>query len=131
MPDAVVPRARRHLLAATLSVLALSLTACQSPQPDEQEAVTAQAQQAATEAATPAPETAPEAPPIGSCDASQLQSLVGQKLTDALSSQARDDAHAKSVRILEPDQMVTMEFNGDRLNLEVDAQRVVTAARCG
>jgi len=131
MLEAAVPRVRRPLLAATLSVLVLSLSACQSPQPDEQEAVTAQAQQAAAEAAAPARETAPEAPPIGTCDATQLQGLVGQKLTDALSEQARQDAHAKSVRVLEPDQMVTMEFNGERLNLEVDAQRVITAARCG
>lgn len=131
MSAAAVPHARRLLPAIALSLSLLSLSACQSPQPDEQEAVTAQAQQAAAEAATPSRETAPEAPPVGSCDASQLQTLVGQKLTDALSEQAREDAKAKSVRVLKPDQMVTMEYNGDRLNLDVDADGVVTAARCG
>lgn len=117
-----------RLLAA---LCVLGLAACQGPQPDEQEAVTAQAQQAAAEAAAPAPESAPQAPPIGTCDASQLQGLVGQPLTDALSAQAQQDAGAKQVRILEPGQMVTMEFNGERLNLEVDDKRLVTSVRCG
>ncbi|HYG06802.1 MAG TPA: I78 family peptidase inhibitor [Stenotrophomonas sp.] len=114
------------LLAASL----LSLAAC-SPQPDEQEAVTAQAQREAADAATPSAETAPEAPPIGTCDATQLQSLVGQPLTDAITAQARTDAKAADVRVLEPGQMVTMEFKGDRLNLEVDEKRVITSVRCG
>ena len=109
----------------------LALGGCHSPQPDEQEAVTAQAQRAATDAAKPTPDTAPEAPPIGKCDASQLQSLIGQPLTDALSAQAREDAKATEVRVLKPGEMVTMEFNGERLNLEVDDKHVVTSVRCG
>jgi len=116
-------------MALVASILALG--ACQSPQPDEQEAVTAQAQRAATDAATPTPDTAPEPPPIGKCDASQLQSLIGQPLTDALSAQAREDAKATEVRVLKPGEMVTMEFNGERLNLEVDDKHVVTLVRCG
>ncbi|MCD0258095.1 Elastase inhibitor AFLEI Flags: Precursor [Xanthomonas melonis] len=114
------------------SLLALAaLSACNKPQPDEQEAVTAKAQQAAEQASAPAPATAPEAPPIGSCDATQVQSLVGQPMTDAAGEQARNDAGAKSVRVLKPGQMVTMEFNGERLNLEVDAKNIVTSVRCG
>ncbi|CAD1785753.1 Elastase inhibitor AFLEI Flags: Precursor [Xanthomonas arboricola pv. juglandis] len=124
---AVLPTAR---LACTLVVLA-ALSACGSPQPDEQEAVSAKAQQAAEQAAAPAPAAAPEAPPIGSCDATQVQSLVGQALTDAVSEQARTDAGAKSVRVLKPGQMTTMEFNGERLNLEVDAKNVIASVRCG
>ncbi|KRG37708.1 Elastase inhibitor AFLEI Flags: Precursor [Stenotrophomonas panacihumi] len=119
----------RMIVAA--SVLALSLAACQSPQPDEQESAGAQAQRDAANAATPAQDTAPEAPPIGTCDASQLQSLVGQPLTDALSAQAKEDAKAGEVRVLKPGEMVTMEFNGDRLNLEVDEKQVITGVRCG
>ncbi|MEE7546414.1 peptidase inhibitor I78 family protein [Xanthomonas sp. Kuri4-1] len=68
---------------------------------------------------------------MGTCDATQVQSLVGQTLTEAVSSQAREDAGAKSVRVLKPGQAVTMEFNGERLNLEVDAHNVVASVRCG
>ncbi|MCC4619680.1 Elastase inhibitor AFLEI Flags: Precursor [Xanthomonas cassavae CFBP 4642] len=124
---AVLPIAR---LTCTLVVLA-ALSACNKPQPDEQEAVAAKAQHAAEQASAPAPDAAPDAPPIGNCDATQVQSLVGQPVTDAVSEQARSDAGAKSVRVLKPGQMVTMEFNGERLNLEVDAKNLVTSVRCG
>lgn len=131
MQPLVTLRPWRAPLQTLLALSLLSLAACQSPQPDEQESVTAQAQRDAADAATPTPDTAPEPPPIGECDASQLQSLVGQPLTDALSAQAKEDAKAAEVRVLEPGQMVTMEFKGDRLNLEIDAKRVVTSVRCG
>ncbi|MCC5086809.1 I78 family peptidase inhibitor [Xanthomonas campestris pv. campestris] len=123
----VLPTAR---LACTLVVLA-ALSACNKPQPDEQEAVSAKAQQAAEQASAPAPAAAPDAPPIGTCDATQVQSLVGQPLTETASEQARNDAGAKAVRVLKPGQMTTMEFNGERLNLEVDAKNVITSVRCG
>jgi len=34
-------------------------------------------------------------------------------------------------RALKPGQAVTMEFNGARLNLDVDARGRVTSVRCG
>ncbi|GHH60191.1 I78 family peptidase inhibitor [[Pseudomonas] boreopolis] len=122
------PRATGLLL---VSALVLSLAACQPPAPDEQEAVGARAQQAAEAAATPAPATAPEAPPVGTCDATQAQALVGQPLTDEATRQAQQDTQAKHVRVLKPGQAVTMEFDGERLNIEVDADNVVTGVRCG
>jgi hypothetical protein len=50
---------------------------------------------------------------------------------DAVAEQARSDAGAKHVRVLKPDQRVTMEFDGERLNLEVDAEGRITSVRCG
>lgn len=122
---------RPYLLGALTTLLALGLSACQPPAPDEQEAVGAQAQQAAEAAATPAAASAPEAPPVGSCDATQAQTLVGQPLSDALVQQAQQDTGAKAVRVLKPDQMVTMEFNGERLNIDVDEKGVISGVRCG
>lgn len=118
-------------LFASSALLAFALAGCHSPQPDEQESAEAQAQRDAAAAATPSQDTAPTAPPVGECDASQLQSLVGQPLTDALSAQAREDAHAAQVRVLKPGEVVTMEFKGDRLNLEVDEKQVISSVRCG
>ncbi len=117
--------------AALICALVLALAACQAPAPDEQEAVAARAQQDAANAAAPAPDTSPQAPPIGSCDATQVQSLVGQALNDAATAQAREDSASASVRVLRPDQHVTMEFDGERLNIEVDAHNVVVSVRCG
>ncbi|MDG2524041.1 I78 family peptidase inhibitor [Stenotrophomonas sp. HITSZ_GD] len=130
--SAVARRAKAPLkVFATASLLAFALGGCSSPQPDEQESAEAQAQRDAADAATPSQDTASTAPPVGECDASQLQSLVGQPLTDALSAQAREDAHAAQVRVLKPGEMVTMEFKGDRLNLEVDEKQVISGVRCG
>ncbi|MBB4128139.1 hypothetical protein GGR77_003466 [Xanthomonas translucens] len=129
-----------HFLSSRLSAragllgtacLALALAACTAPPPDEQEQVGAKAQKAAEQAAKPDPTSAPEAPPVGTCDASQAQGLVGQAAEQALVDQARIDTGSKSVRVLKPNQAVTMEFNGERLNIEVDAKNVITGVRCG
>lgn len=130
--SAVARRATAPLkMIAATSLLTFALAGCNSPQPDEQESAEAQAQRDATAAAAPSQDTAPQAPPVGECDASQLQALVGQPLTDAVSAQAKADAHASEVRVLHPGEMVTMEFKGERLNLEVDEKQVITSVRCG
>ena len=65
-------------------------------------------------------------------DPALAASLEDQIMVDpALSAQAKQDANATEVRILKPGEMVTMEFNGERLNLEVDEKQQVTAVRCG
>ena len=98
---------------------------------EQEQAITA-AQQAAESAKVPPPNGAADAPPPApTCDATQVQGLVGQVLEDATAEQARADAGAKTVRVLEPDQMVTMEFDGERLNIEVDATKKIVAVRCG
>jgi hypothetical protein len=124
---------RARSLSALLLPAVLALTACQAPALDEQDSATAHAQQAAEAAKAPADEAgkATEAPPVGTCDASQVQSLVGQTYTDALGKQAQEDAGANQVRVLKPNDVATMEFLGDRLNIEVDAKGAVSGARCG
>ena len=109
-------------------VLALSLSAC-APAQDEQEEAVAQSEQRAEEASQPAPVEPPVA--AGACDDSQAQWAIGKTLTDAEVEQARTDSGAESVRTLKPDQMATMDFNDQRLNLDLDAAGVVTAVRCG
>ncbi len=118
------------LLLAPAMVL---LAACTAPPMDEQDAVTAQAQQDAQAAAAPVDDAgkATEAPPIGNCDATQVQSLVGQPWSEDLSGQAQQDATAREVRVLKPNEATTMEFIGERLNIELDAEGTVTGVRCG
>lgn len=131
MPSLQLPRPFRSALFALPA--ALVLAACSAPPMDEQDAATAQAQQAAEQAAAPtdASGKATEAPPVGSCDATQVQSLVGQPSSDAVARQAQQDAGAREVRTLGPQDMTTMEFVGERLNIEVDAKGVITGVRCG
>ncbi len=126
-------RVRRSVGLIALFPALLALGACKAPPMDEQEAVATHAQKAAEAAAAPADETgkAIEAPPVGNCDATQVQSLVGQPYTDEIGKQAQQDAAAASLRVLKPDDVTTMEFIGERLNIEVDAKGVVSGARCG
>ncbi len=126
-----LPRLARPFL--LLLPATLMLAACSAPPMDEQDAVTAQAQQASEQATAPTDEAgkAIEAPPIGNCDATQVQSLVGQPYTDALGTQAQQDAAARTLRVLRPGDMTTMEFQGERLNVEVDEKNVVSGVRCG
>lgn len=117
---------RLPLTAATL--LTLCLAAC-TPKPDEQEQALAQSEERAEAAAQPAPPTPPAA--ATACDDSQAQWAVGKKVIEAEVEQARKDSGAEIVRTLKPDQAVTMEFNGNRLNLDLDDTGTVTAVRCG
>ncbi|WDS34993.1 I78 family peptidase inhibitor [Pseudoxanthomonas sp.] len=113
-----------------LSLLVLSLAACSGPAPDEQQQAVAQSEQRAEAAATSTPDAAPPAD-ANACDATQAQWIVGKTPTEADTTQAKGDAGASSVRLLKPDQAVTMEFNAARLNIEVDDQGVAVSVRCG
>ena len=73
---------------------------------------------------------APAAPP-GSCDASRAQFAVGHEAGFAIQDQARERSGARSLRTLRPGQAITMEFSGDRLNLDLDASGKVVRVRCG
>ncbi|MCZ8393610.1 I78 family peptidase inhibitor [Achromobacter xylosoxidans] len=65
------------------------------------------------------------------CDASALQSQIGQKATQSVLEDLRTRSGAATTRILRPGQLVTMEYNDTRLNLIVDDKDVMTAIRCG
>ncbi len=108
--------------------LAVVLAACSAAEPDEQTLAAEQARAAAQAAAE-----AETAEPVieGGCDDTQAQWTVGKAVTEAEVEQARLDAGAEAVRTIKPDQMVTMDFNPDRLNLDMDEAGTVTAARCG
>jgi hypothetical protein len=74
---------------------------------------------------------APSAVTPDSCTSSAVEHLKGQTATPELLEQARQQAGASTARILTPNSVVTLEYNGQRLNLNVDDQRVVTRVSCG
>lgn len=65
------------------------------------------------------------------CDATALQSQIGQKATQSVMEDLRTRSGSTTARILRPGQLVTMEYNATRLNLIVDDKDVMTAIRCG
>lgn len=94
-------------------LLAAGLAACTSPTGNKTEAASAEAAAAIN------------------CDATQARFAIGQLATPELQEDARNKAGASTVRLLRPDQVVTMEYNGERLNLRVNAQDIVQQVNCG
>lgn len=65
------------------------------------------------------------------CDSEAAQFTIGKKASPELLEQARTRAGAQNARILKPDDMVTMEYRSDRLNLNTDDNLVITRVNCG
>ena len=82
-------------------------------------------------AAAPTPTQAQAPAPEALCNAQPAQAAVGQSSTASVVESARGRSGARMVRILRPGQMVTKEFDTQRLNLEVDANGRILAVRCG
>lgn len=59
------------------------------------------------------------------CGAAQMQALIGTPVA------AQDFSGQAAVRILPPGSMVTMDYRPDRLNVEHDADGVITRIACG
>lgn len=82
------------------------------------------------------PPQVPPAPPppvldgVG-CDAAGAQFAVGKEAGEQLIAQARTEARAQRVRTVRPGQAVTMEYDGSRLTLDIDAGGRVVRASCG
>lgn len=71
-------------------------------------------------------EPLPEPPREGTCDAANLQDLVGQSssVLAAMTFQA-------PMRVIKPGMAVTMDYREDRLNVEVNAAEIITRVYCG
>jgi hypothetical protein len=88
---------------------------------------------APAETAAPAPEAAPPAeappaatPPEDACSMAAYASFVGQPATAE-----GVPPEGPSVRHIRPDTQVTMDFRPDRLNIDINAEGVITGFRCG
>lgn len=65
------------------------------------------------------------------CNAGTLGWTVGRNADDDLVRRAQLESTAKTVRVLKPGQVVTLEYSDQRLNLHVDGSNVVTSYSCG
>jgi hypothetical protein len=66
-----------------------------------------------------------------SCDAAKAQDFVGRKADESTVQGAMAASGAKVVRVLRPGVMVTQEYRGDRLNLQLDGNGLIASATCG
>ena len=65
------------------------------------------------------------------CEAKAAEFTIGKAASPELLEQARTRAGAQNARFLSPNDMVTLEYRSDRLNLNTDIHRVVTRVNCG
>lgn len=65
------------------------------------------------------------------CEAQAAEFTIGKKASPELLEQARTRSGAQNARFLMPNDMVTLEYRSDRLNLNTDANKVVTRVNCG
>jgi hypothetical protein len=65
------------------------------------------------------------------CDADPVHDLIGEQLDDEMAVEARDKADARFLRITRPNQPVTMDYNSQRLNIDIDNAGVVLQVSCG
>lgn len=67
----------------------------------------------------------------GRCHADQAQFTLGKSVTPALLDQAKARSGAQTVRALKPNDMITLDYRAERLNLNTDADGVVQRVNCG
>lgn len=67
----------------------------------------------------------------GRCDAAGAQFAVGQQASAALLAQARSKAGAQDARFISPNDVLTLEYRSERVNLNTDANGKVTRVNCG
>ena len=79
----------------------------------------------------PVPPAPPLPPASDSCDAAKVQFAIGQRASSDLLERARVAAQARTARFLRPNERITLEFVGARLNLILNDQDVVASATCG
>lgn len=65
------------------------------------------------------------------CNIAFYSGAIGKPVTDPAVPPGGLDWTIGAVRIIEPDDKVTMDFDEERLNIDVDAAGIVTGMRCG
>jgi hypothetical protein len=69
--------------------------------------------------------------PGRTCTTERLSGYVGRLATTELGSAIARDANAASLRWIRPDDVVTMDYRSDRINVRCDNAIVVTGFSCG
>ncbi|WP_095110504.1 I78 family peptidase inhibitor [Pseudomonas sp. Irchel 3E20] len=65
------------------------------------------------------------------CESKAADFVIGKKATPELLEQARKRSGAHNARVLRPDDVMTLEYRSDRLNLNTDDNLVITRVNCG
>jgi hypothetical protein len=80
--------------------------------------------------ATAPPAVAP-LPADGPCVADEAKWSIGSAATPEVVERARAESHSSDVRVIEPGQPVTMDYNPERLNIDVNERGAIIGLKCG
>ncbi|WP_397378080.1 I78 family peptidase inhibitor [Pseudomonas sp.] len=101
--------ALRHLLASLSVLTLLTLLAGCSSQP-----------------------TAEQAAEIsGACNVDTIRGVLGQTANAKRIEQVQQQANANTLRVLAPGDVATMDYNPQRLNIDIDESEVIIRLSCG
>ncbi|MDQ1230820.1 hypothetical protein QE379_002246 [Sphingomonas sp. SORGH_AS 879] len=81
-------------------------------------------------ACAPAPRTETMTDDLG-CGDGKVARLVGKVWAESMRDQVMKTSGARTLRVIAPDTVVTMDFRPDRLNVETDAQGRIIRFKCG
>ncbi|KQN26238.1 hypothetical protein ASE86_08850 [Sphingomonas sp. Leaf33] len=74
-------------------------------------------------------------PPVGPmgalCVTTDTQAFVGRAFSDAVAADVRMATKAATLRAVRPGQMVTMEFDAQRVTVTLDAADTIVRVACG
>ncbi|TBU89760.1 I78 family peptidase inhibitor [Phytopseudomonas dryadis] len=76
-------------------------------------------------------EAAPPAHSDGTCSADRVQGLLGKVATADTVEQARLQSGARTARVLSPGDMVTLEYDSQRLNIDITEAEIIERIACG
>jgi len=67
----------------------------------------------------------------GDCNVDNLQDMLGQSISTELVEQIQRQANARSLRVLAPGDAATLDYNTQRLNIDIDESEVIIRLTCG
>ena len=73
----------------------------------------------------------PLPPSAMQCDASGANWAIGQSPTAEIVERIRVDTHSRIARVLRPGPVVTMDFSGERVNVNVNEREAIVGVTCG
>ncbi|WP_460814816.1 I78 family peptidase inhibitor [Luteimonas pelagia] len=82
-------------------------------------------------APTPPAGGTPPPPHAGTCDAEAARWAIGQAATPDVVERIRVDTGSRTARVIGPDDMVTMDYRPDRVNVKTNERGAITEVTCG
>lgn len=73
----------------------------------------------------------PMPPSTMTCNAAPASWSIGQAATAEVVERIRMDTHSRIARVLHPDEIITMEFSAERVNVKVNERNAIIGITCG